>query len=358
MAANLSSTFDQNISTTLPELLDQSGFSICESFVNTFILPPINLMGLGFCSFSLWIFSQRSFSDPKYLYYRLLCLVNIIHLLHNIPGSLSLALLYFPSSISTHAIAMYQVYYVSVSNFLFHFGDVLQMGILLNKLTFFSPLVQAYFKGRPKVICLVFFLTCLCIDLPFVFVFKIDSFGNYAYVDSNFAHQMSTFYFLTLSNFSQTLLGKITIGFTGVFLNQILSLLIGIILNIFSYIKFKSYKRKKQRENEELEMSSIYNRPTINREMEQINQRERNERKIERNMFLMALTLGSISILSRALLIACYAYLYMFYSISNLLIILIIGNSVFTLTSTVSLFIFYLFYKMFRDEANMKLFGL
>ncbi len=242
-------------------------------------------MGLGFCSFSLWIFSQRSFSDSKYLYYRLLCLVNIIHLLHNIPGSASLALLYFPpSSTNTHAIAVYQIY-VSVSNFLFHFGDALQMGILLNKLTFFSPFVQSYFKGRPRVICFVFFLTCLCIDLPFVFVFKIDSFGRFTYVDSNLANRSSTFYFLTSSNFSRTLLGKLAIGFTGVFLNQILSLLIGIVLNIFSYIKYKSYKRKKQRENEELEMSSIYNRPTINREMEQINQRERNERKIERTCF-------------------------------------------------------------------------
>ena len=49
----------------LHELLDQLGFEMWQSIVNTFILPPINFIGIALCSFSLWIFSRSSFEDPK-----------------------------------------------------------------------------------------------------------------------------------------------------------------------------------------------------------------------------------------------------------------------------------------------------
>ena len=59
----------------------------------------------------------------------------------------------------------------------------------------------------------------------------------------------------------------------------------GVTINILSYIKYSRYSRKNKKKVEDLQMSSIHNRPTTSREVEQFKQRARKERRIERNMF-------------------------------------------------------------------------
>jgi uncharacterized membrane-anchored protein len=110
--------------------------------------------------------------------------------------------------------------------------------------------------------------------------------------------------------------------------------------------------RKKLREIEELQMSSIHNRPTTIREMLQVNQREKNERKIEKNMFFMALTLCSISMLLRLLSMISYVYYFIFNTSSNSVLIGVIIYFIFTFGPTVSIFVFYSFNHTFRDELN------
>ena len=340
---------------SLDELLDQLGFGLWETVVNTFILPPINLIGIALCSFSLWIFSRPSFEDPIFFYYKLLCLVNIILLLHNIPSCILFTPIYFPW-INTYATSVYQWYYASVSNILFHYADVLRMGILLAKMKLYVPFVHENFSARPQINSLTLFLTCFLIDAPTGFGFKIKSLGNYFYLDSKGVKQTTAFYYLTWSDFSQTLFGKILLGLTGFFFSVLVTLLVGVVLNILSYIKYKSYSRKRQREFEELQMSSIHNRPTTNREIEQLRHREKIDHKIERNMFRMALTLCSLTIVSRFLFAAIFIYFFIFSSFSNTLLIEVSSTSLYTFSPTVSILVFYSFNKMFRDETNTKLF--
>ncbi len=73
------------------------------------------------------------------------------------------------------------------------------------------------------------------------------------------------------------------------FQNFFLSLIVDITLNISSYIRYKLHVRKREKEVEELQLSSIHNRPTTSRELLQVNQRVKIERKIEKNMLYMAL---------------------------------------------------------------------
>jgi len=103
-------------------------------------------------------------------------------------------------------------------------------------------------------------------------------------------------------------------------------------------------------------MSSLNNRPTTNREFEQIKHRERTERRIERNMFYMSLTLCSISILTRFLVVVVGVYFSFFYSFDKILISILLTNIIYSFGPNVSIFIFYSFNKMFRDETNKKLF--
>ena len=104
-------------------------------------------------------------------------------------------------------------------------------------------------------------------------------------------------------------------------------------------------------------MSSINYLPTITREMEQLRERARIEHRIERNMLYMALTLCTISIESRLIFMACFVYFFIFYSLSNTLLIELSTNTIYCVVPTVSFFVFYSFNHMFSDETN-RIFGL
>ena len=355
----LASSFNETSTPMTPfleELLDHLGFEMWESVINTFILPVINLIGIAFCSFSLWIFSRETFEDPIFFYYKLLSFINIIHLLHNIPKCFLFSPLYFPE-INSYVVSIYQIYYAVMSNFLFHFEDVLQMGILLHKMKIFSSFVKKHYSASPKMISLAFFITCFVIDFSGFILFKVTSLGNYFYFDEKGIKQTNTFFYYTPSDFSQSLLGKILVGFTIYFLNLFISVLVGVTINIVSYVKYKSHMTMRQREIEQLQISSIHNRPTTNREIEQLKHRERIEHQIERNMFYMSLTLCSISILSRFLIMVNAAYFLFSSSFRKSLISTTLNTTIYTLVPTMSIFVFYSFNKMFRDETKKKLFG-
>jgi hypothetical protein len=226
-------------------------------------------VGAVLCSFSLWIFFRSAFSDPIYFYYRLLCFINLLNSLHNMFFGISLWPFYFPW-LDTYVISVFKVYHLFLSLLFFHFEDVIQMAILLHKMKLFSPFVRKHFSKSPQFVSLSLFLTCLFIDIPLLFGFEVVSFGEYSYLDSNGVKQTGTFYYLVSSEFSRTSFVRILLGLSVFFLNFLLCLTIGIILNISSYIKYKSHVRKRQREVEELQMSSVHNRPTTNREMLQI----------------------------------------------------------------------------------------
>ena len=142
---------------------------------------------------------------------------------------------------------------------------------------------------------MAFVLTCFLIEFPYLFAFKINPTGSYYYYDSNGLKQTATYYGQESSDFSATLFGQVLLGFTQFFLNQFLTLFVGVTLNIVTIYLYKTQMRTRRHDVEQPEMSSIHNRPTTQREIEQINQRERAERSIEKNMFYMALTLCSIT---------------------------------------------------------------
>ena len=117
---------------TIDQLLDLLGFDMRKTLVVSFILPSMNLLGTMFCSLSAFIFFRRKFVDPVFYYYRLLCIVYIIHLVHNIPAGLLCSPRYF-TQMNSYFTSIYLIYYIFMSSFLFHYEDVLQMAILLTR---------------------------------------------------------------------------------------------------------------------------------------------------------------------------------------------------------------------------------
>jgi hypothetical protein len=82
---------------SLDQLLDSLGFNSLKTMTVQIILPSFSFLGIITCSFSFWIFLHKNFKDPVFFYYRLLCLIYIIQLLHNIPLLLFFSPRYFPS---------------------------------------------------------------------------------------------------------------------------------------------------------------------------------------------------------------------------------------------------------------------
>jgi hypothetical protein len=357
---------------SLDELLDYLGFNAWLTVTSTFILPSLSFIGIILCSLSAWIFSnKRKFKDPSFFYYRLLCLVYILHLCHNIPRGLFWTPQYFPQS-DTYLTAAYRIYYAGVSCILYHFEDVIQMAILIDRMSVFSPWIKRRFGASPRRISFALFVTCLCIDAPYACSFKIKSFGTYYFYntdDSKNSIRIETFYFPSPSDFSLTPFGRILLGFTAIFLNLILTVVIGVTLNVVSVHMYKSYLReKKQIENEShrvifTTINSENNKssrvevfiPRQKRELTFQERNDRKERKVERNFFLMALTLCSLSILSRIIFIGAFVFYFIFNTFSNNIIVSTINLSIYTIVPSAGIFVFYSFNKIFRKEFNGKI---
>ncbi len=122
----------------------------------------------------------------------------------------------------------------------------------MHKMKLFSPFVKKHFAASPQFISLSLFLTCLILDIPLLFGFKVVSYGDYFFLDSNGVKQTGSFYYLISSEFSRTSFGRILLGLSTFFLNFFLSLIVGITLNISSFIVYKLHVRKREKEVEDL----------------------------------------------------------------------------------------------------------
>ncbi len=142
-------------------------------------MPSVSLLWIILCSISAFVFFQPKFLDPSFFYYRLLYLFYIIHLLIGIPYGLLFSPRYFPQ-INTYLSSTYNMYYIVVTAFLYHFEDTLQMAILI----------------EPK----------------------------------NFSS----------SDFGSSILGRILLGFTSFFLSTFLPLFVGVAFNLISVYQYKS----------------------------------------------------------------------------------------------------------------------
>ena len=119
-------------------LLDTLGFSQWKTVIASFALPIISLLSICLCSLSIYIFHRKRFTDSVFFFYRLLFIVYIIHLIMTIPYGLLFSPRYI-SSLNTYQCSIYHMVYAVSSSFLFHYGDTLQMAILLARTKLFSP---------------------------------------------------------------------------------------------------------------------------------------------------------------------------------------------------------------------------
>jgi hypothetical protein len=350
--SNLTQIADDLTPPSIDQLLAHIGFSEWIVTTTTFVLPAISLIGILLCSLSVWIFFRKEFKDPVFFYYRLLCAVYIVHLIHSILRGLLFTPKYFPN-MNSYLSAIYQIYYGLSSSIFFHYEETLQIAIVLDRMTIYNSFVKKHFTLSPRHVSFYFFLWCLLINLPIVFALNVGSLGTYYYYDwGSSIRRYGTFYFLIASDFSGTLLGKILVGFTYFFLNIFLSLSFGLVLNIYSLVSYKSYLKQRRERVAEVPNNNVAHSSTQTQPLRSVSKREMNENRAAKNMLYMALTLSSFSILSRILLISFGAYFYLFPSFTADLLLAFINDFMCMLMPTLAIFVFYFFNKIFRQEFN------
>ena len=135
----------------------------------------------------------------------------------------------------------------------------------------------------------------------------------------------------------RSILGRILLGFTSFFLNTFLPLFVGMAFNFIYVYQYKAYQRRRD---------IVFNKQSSNLSTARhsLTQKDCKESKTNKNMFFMALTLCSLSIL----------FLFL-----NIWIVSHCGNFVLfytnTLVSTVGFFVFYSFNKIFRQVFNQRI---
>jgi hypothetical protein len=90
-------------------------------------------------------------------------------------------------------------------------------------------------------------------------------------------------------------------------------------------------------------------------ELKQMDLREQNKLQNEKNMYYMALTLCSISIMSRIFFMFSFVYFFYFNSFSSSLNLTIITYLIHGLEPILNIFVFYSFNEIFSDEFNRKI---
>jgi len=343
-----------NITTeiSLERLLDSLGFKSWLTIITTFVLPVINFLGLIFCLASAWVFFQRKFKDQIFFYYRLLTLVYIAHLIHNILFGILYSPRYF-SYLDSYWIAVFDIYYDLMSYVLFHYGDVIQICILLTRMKKFNQFIKKYFTLSPKIISLLLVFVCLIIDFSIPFTFKIVSLGDYVYSDLNGAKKRGLFYFPTTSEFAKSFIGQVIILITFFAMSHFVCLIVGVTLIVISFIQYRQYLEKKKAEEIELRIKYFEVQDSTRIEIirpYKFSQRRLNERQSEKKMLYMILVMCSMSILLRSIYIICFVYFVCYYDSFRLLVFGLISATIYTFTPTVAIFIFHSFNRSFRLE--------
>ena len=346
---------------TLDELMQSLGFELWQEVLNKCVLPLVNLVSIGSCSLSAWIFYKKRtshFSDPIFFYYRLLCLLYMSMSFLNILFGFCYSPRFYNFDL-TYMSAVYNVCYLYLTNFLFHYCSVLELCILLTRMKLYDPFIRKQFFLSPQLYSFIFFIVCLCLDVPVCFSNKIVSLGEYYYVDANHVKQTASFYYYESSDFSATLLGHLVFALVYIF-SVFFTLIVGVTLSVVSVLQYKAYLKKRRVEAAEIQArihrqlqfhSSVDATPNEGK-AKILERKKKSERKIEANLFWMALALSTISILSRIIFTITYLLFSFNFYFSNYLSVITLCFMCFTLMPSTSIVVFYSFNDMFRQKLR------
>ena len=330
-----SSTITENA--TLDAILATLGFIRFDVIAYQFALPTMCAISIVLCTLNVRIFFSESFNKPADHYFKLITLMYVTLCVLGVPYGFCFTPTYFPR-MDSHVCAIFQSVYIAISMFMFHYTSILEIAILLERMKIFSAIVKKYFTIAPKKACILFFFVCIPINTFFAFVFVPISGGDYFYVSKEGAYEQNTFWFVGTSHLANSYAGQ-KLLISVYIVRDIFTMITSVTLNLTSLIQMRRYFKKRSM------LLSLQSNGIMNK----VTRRELKLQQTERDHLHMVITLCSIVVVSRSVVLATNIY-YLF-SVDFIATLLGTFTDLLAILGPItSFFVFYRFNKKFRRE--------
>ena len=332
-----------------------------DSFYLFFILPTaiINSI-LNFLTFYI-LCNIKSNQKNKYLFFYLkIYVLNIaISSLFGILMFYTYSPRYFSFALDYFARILRCYIYTSVLTSMYFFTNILDIFISIERLSqFLRNRSNSIFKISPYITILIGLMFCILVNSPsylWNYILSDDEF----YSKAKDVQNLDSFSYCGRTDFIQSSLGGL-LSTLMIFIRDILTLIIEIIINIVSIVYYKNFLKKKFRLNL-MEMGLIiFNQTELSHSQNQNNTNTNNSNTIsnnvnritlsDMNLFLMIIIISFLSILSH--LATGFTTIVFIYYKKNYLFAysVMLANAVInTIKNSSNFFILFLFNKRFRS---------
>jgi hypothetical protein len=310
-------------------LLALIGSSRFTDHLNFYPFLIVGFLGLVLNTFSFIVFTtsdRHEFTAPLYTYLRfytvqnaLMCLVNTFNFVCN-------SYRLFPFANTYWAQIFAQFIFIPVNNLCYFYSGVLDIAILLDRISIFDQRVKKLMKLSPTTVCLISLAACFVVDFPYFLVYVPDSHRIHL---ANSTTTTFTVWFIRATSFA-TSETSMALMFVIYALRDVLVAFALVTLNAISIQMLKSHLKKR------------------------VNKGGESGSRAERKATLMVVLMCVMTITGRLLLLVAIIYSH-FYLNLVLSYLNVACNFTLTLIGLIDFFLFYFFNKNFKRVCDRHL---
>jgi hypothetical protein len=344
-------------------LMFKIGSSWALDTIYLYIITPLGFLGVISNIISAFVLFKISETHAIYKYYQvytangiLICTIIMLNFYTRTPR-------YFDFSL-THGAGVYRCQVLYGSYTLALFGNLINISILLERLSNFKRSLKYFFKDRPYLIVLISWLITFVINLPTFFIGIARNDEEFKEALKSY-EKLKDFYYCKRLPFVNTVLGSITL-FLITLIRDFIFTIIELILTFISYLNLKKFIENKKilTNNVDSVKSQGLSRKRSckaqvfpNKSSTTINQRPTNNTQqkapsfsnLNRKLQVMSLSFASLSVFSN-LTSLINSLIYILLGNNNLIFhwLALINILFFNIRYILNFFLFYIFNKNFR----------
>jgi hypothetical protein len=160
---------------TLDEVLTAYGSTWALDYINLYGYTFVSISGFILSIFSYVIFLDDEFNIPLYAYLRVYCINNILSAFITIFNFTYSSIRILEWSYSYGAQVYYNYILIPVANICYLYISVLNIVILLDRMSYFSVRMRNFFKLSPYKVSMIAFVVYFLVDLPYCFIYAPNS---------------------------------------------------------------------------------------------------------------------------------------------------------------------------------------
>ena len=186
---------------------------------------------------SLFIFSQKQFQIPLYIYLRCISFVGIVGNLVAIIRGIMSCPDFLPAANNFIGQWMDAFIYMGVYNVSFHFKILLDIVIVIDRIIVFAPRLKAFYKLAPYQLMLILLAMAIVLNLPYFFLYYYPNRITFLLEDSQvwYMWTQGLFTWSKYPNYGYYIMYVIY------FFKNFLTFIVAIVVNIASLILFRRH---------------------------------------------------------------------------------------------------------------------